>query len=67
MIDGKLQRSLGSIIGVRTSGMCTVVRRTLSSSTRPPITRVKASSAAFEATYAEKPGALVCTPIELIS
>ena len=27
-------------------------------------TRVKASSAAFEATYAEKRGGLVCTPIE---
>ena len=41
---------VGAIIGVRTSGMLIVVRWTLSSTTSEAITRLKASSAAFEAT-----------------
>ena len=55
---------VGAIIGVRTSGMWIVVNVTPSPITSLETTRVNASSAAFEATYAEKRGGLVCTPIE---
>ena len=41
---------VGAIIGVRTSGMWIVVMWTPSSTTSEAITRLKASSAAFEAT-----------------
>src|SRR3954454_19970287 len=57
---------VGAIIGVRTSGMWMVVMWTPSSITSEATQRDHASSAAFEATYAEKRGLLVCTPIELM-
>jgi hypothetical protein len=49
---------VGAIIGVRTNGMLIVVKWTLSSFTSEAITRLKASRAAFEATYAA-PGYLM--------
>src|ERR1700757_5541250 len=55
---------VGAIIGVRTSGMWIVVNVTPSPITSEATTRVNASSAAFEATYAENRGGFVCTPIE---
>ena len=51
MIAGKTSYiRVGAIIGVRTSGMWIVVMWTPSSTTSEAITRLKASSAAFEAT-----------------
>jgi hypothetical protein len=41
-----------------------VVTWTLSPTTSGPRQRENASSAAFDATYAEKRGVLVCTPID---
>src|SRR3954447_11331449 len=55
---------VGAIIGVRTSGMWIVVNVTPSPITSDATTRVHASRAAFDATYAEKRGGLVWTPIE---
>src|SRR5919199_5128837 len=55
---------VGAIIGVRTSGMWIVVNVTPSPIVSELTTRVNASSAAFEATYAENRGGLACTPIE---
>src|SRR6202161_4930701 len=55
---------VGAIIGVRTSGMWIVVNVTPSPTTSEATTRVNASSADFDATYAEKRGGFVCTPIE---
>ena len=55
---------VGAIMGVRTSGMWIVVNVTPSPITSEATTRVNASSAAFEATYAENRGGFVCTPIE---
>jgi len=56
---------VGAIIAVRTSGMWIVVNVTLSPIVSELTTRVNASSADLDATYAEKRGGLVCTPIEL--
>src|SRR6476620_2843623 len=55
---------VGAIIGVRTSGMWIVVKVTLSPIVSELVTRVNASSAALEPTYALNRGGLVCTPIE---
>ena len=57
---------VGAIIGVFTSGMCTLVKLIPSPTTSLETTLLQASSAALEATYAEKRGGLVCTPIELM-
>ena len=57
---------VGAIIGVRTSCMWIVVKWTLSPIVSVATTRVHASSAAFDATYALKRGGFVCAPIELI-
>lgn len=56
----------GSIIGVRTSGILMVVNEIPVSLNSQAAQRENASSAAFEATYAEKRGALVKTPMEEI-
>src|SRR5258708_8872795 len=65
VIAGKASYILvGAIIGVRTSGMWIVVNVTPSPITSEAITRVNASNAAFEATYAAKRGGVGCTPIE---
>src|SRR5882762_661334 len=53
---------VGAIIGVRTSGMWIVVKVTLSPMVSEDVTRVNASSAALEPTYALKRGGFVCTP-----
>src|SRR3954447_1896982 len=67
VIVGKASYILvGAIIGVRTSGMWMVVMWTPSSTTSEATQRDQASSAALEATYAEKRGVFVCTPIELM-
>src|SRR5512144_2821843 len=55
---------VGAIIGVRTSGMLIVVNLMPTSANSDDAQAVHASSAAFEATYAEKRGALVSTPID---
>ena len=56
---------MGAIIGVRTSGMWMLVNETPSPTTSELTTLLHASSAALDATYAEKRGGFVCTPIEL--
>src|SRR4029079_16101951 len=58
---------VGLIIGVRTSGLWIVVIATPSATISEATQREKASRAAFDATYDEKRGVLVCTPIELMS
>src|ERR1700750_1463369 len=55
---------VGAIIGVRTSGMWIVVKVTPSPIVSELVTRVNASSAALDPTYALKRGGFVCTPIE---
>src|SRR3982751_278496 len=55
---------VGAIIGVRTRGMWIVVKLMLSPTVSEETTRVNASSAAFDDTYAAKRGGLVCTPID---
>ena len=51
---------------MRTSGMLIVVKVMPRSANSLDAQRVHASSAAFDATYAEKRGAFVSTPIELM-
>ena len=55
---------VGAIIGVRTSGMWMLVKVMPSPTSSEETTLLHESSAAFDATYAEKRGGLVCTPIE---
>ena len=55
---------VGAIIGVRTSGMWMLVKVIPSPTSSEATTLLQASSAAFDATYAEKRGGLVWTPIE---
>src|SRR3569832_1464855 len=55
---------VGAIIGVFTSGMLTVVKLMPLSENSACAQRENASSAAFDATYAENRGAFVNTPIE---
>src|SRR5688500_9129446 len=57
---------VGAIIGVLTSGMLIVVKAMFLPLNSAWAQRLKASSAAFEATYAEKRGELASTPIELM-
>ena len=55
---------VGPIIGVRTSGMWMFVKVTPSPYVSVATTRLNASRAAFDATYAENRGGLACTPID---
>src|SRR5690242_11003220 len=55
---------VGAIIGVFTSGMLIVVNAMPLPDNSPCAQRENASSAAFDATYAEKRGELASTPID---
>src|SRR5918996_2579051 len=66
IVGKRLYSFVGAIIGVRTSGMWIVVIVTPSSIISEATARDHASSAAFDATYAENRGVFVCTPIELM-
>src|SRR5450755_2808962 len=57
---------VGAIIGVRTSGMLMVVKLIPLSTNSDAAHAANESSADFDATYAEKRGALDSTPIEEI-
>src|SRR5687768_17615236 len=57
---------VGAIIGVFTSGMLMVVNAMFLPLNSAWAQRLKASSAALDATYAEKRGELARTPIELM-
>src|SRR5690242_11918394 len=57
---------VGAIIGVFTSGMLIVVKAMPLPDNSPCAQRENASSAAFDATYAENRGEFASTPIELM-
>src|SRR3546814_16812634 len=57
---------VGAIIGVFTSGMLIVVKLMRLPESSPCAQRLNASSAAFDATYAENRGEFASPPIELL-